>query len=170
MKSFLDWMKDNNPGNYVSIDVSDLPVNLISSDDGTINSKPHVTLMYSKASGIHPDQIQNSLNRYNIAGSKATVHGVTVFPDSSTPGKSAIVLELLHPELNRIHDAICAMGCKHSFIPFRPHATMLYGVDDSKTKEIVDRISPEIIGKNIMMGEIHSTPVKENWVDSLNKK
>jgi len=169
MKSFNDWMSDNNPGNYSSIAVDDLPTHLVPSDVGRLNTKPHVTLMYSKGSHVPQSQVADLMSKYDISGTKANVTGVEAFPDSDNPGMSAMVLTLEHPELQKLHDALCAAGCKHSFNPFKAHATLLYNVPSDKVEDIKSSLEPKVVGTQLTLGGISNDIVKKDWVNTLNK-
>lgn len=72
MKSYSEWVKDTNPGNYVSVDVTGLPLQLVAALPGQTNDKPHITLMYSMNSAVPFEHVAYVLKRKNIIG--AVVH------------------------------------------------------------------------------------------------
>ena len=165
MKSFNEWIKENNPGNYVSIGVELLPTESLNGIDGTITPEPHITLMYSKGSAVPLNQVQNILDKSNIKNSEATVTGLNVFSDKENVGKSALVLELDHPELHKLHDQLSATGCKHSFIPYVPHATLAYGVPTDDAYELASKLKESLVGSKLKLTDYTNAPVKEDWVE-----
>lgn len=170
MKSYSQWLKDSNPGNYSAVGITGLPLDLVAGIVGTPNTKPHATLMYSKNSGVPLATVQAILDKHNIEGQEATVKGVNVFPDSSSPDKSALVLELEHPGLAAIHQDLLSVGCKHSFSPFCPHATLAYGVDTNTAHDLAKSLHDKISGMKLGLSGFENNHVNENWVATLNKE
>ena len=172
IKSFSDWMKENNPGNYVSIGVKSIPLDLVQGMDGIPCTEPHVTLMYSKGSAVPVNHIEPFLNKHEqaLTSQPATVKGTNVFADvNKDASKGCIVMELDHPSLHSLHQDISSVGCKHSFSPLQPHATLIYGVPidqaHAKAKEIEDKVK----GMQVNLGGFTNQLVNENWTDTLNK-
>lgn len=172
MKSYSEWVKDTNPGNYVSVDVTGLPLQLVSALPGQTNDKPHITLMYSKDSAVPFDHVAYVLKRKNIIGAVVPVVGVDIFPDSeSTPGQKlgCIVLKVKHPMLTDIHEHLLRIGCKHSFTPFEPHATLIYKCPIEQCELALVDLKKTIAADGIFLTctKYNNEAVNKNWVNDL---
>lgn len=175
MKSFGAWMKENNPGNYVSVNVSGLPLNLVASIPGQSSPEPHITLMYSKESNVPLDHIDYVMRRKKLIGSVVPISGVDVFDtpadDSGNREESlgCIVMTVNSSILNDTHDQLVRLGCKHSYTPFQAHATLIYNCPIYQC-----RMTAAEIQKRLDSGEeypltitsYNNTRVIEDWVDS----
>lgn len=169
-------MKDNNPGNYVSLDVSGLPLHLVATLPGIVNTDPHITVMYSKNSNVPLSHIDYVMQRKKIIGSSVFVSGVNVFDSSPNENnerdvsKGCLVLTIKSVPINDLHDQLCRLGCKHSYTPFHAHATLIYDCDLEQCK-----LAAEEIQKLIDSGQTFpltitgykNNRIKENWTDSL---
>lgn len=176
MKSFSSWVKENNPGNYVSVDVEGLPLNLVAALPGTVNTKPHITLMYSPESSVPLDHINYVLGRKSLLGAVVPVTGVDIFdslPDD-TNGRSehigCIVLKVNSPQINDLYNHLVRLGCKHTYNPFKAHATLIYNcpIDQCRiaTKEIQSKIARD--GMFLTCKGFNNNFIDKNWVDKLN--
>lgn len=176
MKSFSSWVKENNPGNYVSVDVEGLPLTLVASLPGTVNSKPHITLMYSPESSVPLDHINYVLGRKSLLGAVVPVTGVDIFDSESddTNGRSehvgCIVLKVNSPQINDLHNHLVRLGCKHTYNPFNAHATLIYNcpIDQCRiaAKEIQSKIARD--GMFLTCKGFNNDFIDKNWVDKLN--
>lgn len=172
MKSYSDWVRETNPGNYVSVDVIGLPLQLVSALPGQTNDKPHITLMYSKESSVPLDHVAYVLSRKKVIETIIPVIDVSIFPDSeSTPEQKlgCIVLKVRHPMLNDIHEHLLRIGCKHSFTPFEPHATLIYKCPIEQCELALDDIKKIIAADGIFLTctKYNNEVVNKNWVKDL---
>lgn len=167
MKSFAEWLKDNNPGNYVSVGLGNLPTHLVEDLPGKINPEPHATLMYSKQSGVPVPVVAEMLKKHDLSGQAANVTGAKCFPDSKEPGLSCVVLTLDHPSLHAIHQDLGALGAKHSFYPFEPHATLMYQIPTELAEQRAKELNETVKGTQLPFGEYENHHINEGWVDSL---
>lgn len=172
MKSYSEWVKDTNPGNYVSVDVTGLPLQLVAALPGQTNDKPHITLMYSMNSAVPFEHVAYVLKRKNIIGAVVPVVDVDIFPDSeSTPEQKlgCIVLKVKHPMLNDIHEHLLRIGCKHSFTPFEPHATLIYKCPLEQCELAIADLKKTIAADGIFLTctKYNNQAVNKNWVKDL---
>lgn len=172
MKSYSEWVKDTNPGNYVSVDVTGLPLQLVAALPGQTNDKPHITLMYSSNTNVPLDHIAYILKRKNLIGAVVPVIGVDIFPDSeSTPDHKlgCVVLKVKHQLINDIHDHLTKIGCVHSFSPFEPHATLIYKCPFDQCELVLKDIKKVIATDGIFLTctKYNNEHVNKNWVKDL---
>jgi hypothetical protein len=178
MKSYSEWVKENNPGNYVSVDVEGLPLNLVSALPGTVNTKPHITLMYSKNSHVPLEHIQYVLNKRPLIGTTVMASAADVFDEPPKEGEDerdsqngCIVLKIKSPILNDIHEHLIRLGCKHSYTPFQSHATLIYGCPLDQCKIALRDIERAVAdGISLKLTKFNNQWIKENWSDTLKSK
>lgn len=174
MKSYTDWVKENNPGNYVSVDVEGLPTSFVSSLPGIVTPKPHITLMYSKNSHVPLDHINYVLNRRKVSGILVPVVGVSVFDSAPSDNGErdealgCIVLNVASDVLTDIHAHLTRLGCKHSYPNFEPHATLIYDCPVEQCRIVADEIRREIANSaiNLRCTTTHNEHIKENWASN----
>lgn len=175
MKSFSAWVAENNPGNYVSVDVDGLPLHLVSTLPGKANTKPHITLMYSPESAVPLDHIQYLLNRRNMNGASVIVTGVDIFdslpdPENGLPEHvGCIVLKVNSPQINDLHFALQRLGCKHTYTPFSAHATLIYNCPIEQCRIAVKEIERTINedGITLMCRGFNNGHIVKNWAEKL---
>lgn len=169
--SFANWVKENNPGNYVSVDVTGLPIQLVSYLPGIVNSKPHITLMYSKNSHVPLEHIDYVLRRYKIIGSTVFVDDAAIFDSQDDSSKGCIVLKVVSPVLTDIHNHLSRIGLKHSYQEFSPHATLIYDVPLDQAKIELQHIKNYINdnGVTLQLTKFNNEYIKENWASELSK-
>lgn len=171
MKSYADWVKDNNPGNYVSVDVTGLPTNFVSALPGIVTPQAHVTLMYSKNSHVPLEHIAYVLKRRPIIGTTLPVVGVSVFDSPSKDDGTrdekvgCIVLNIHSDALNDIHAHLTRLGCKHSYPNFEPHATLIYDCPIEQCNITANEIRKALETTSIMLTctKMNNEHIKENW-------
>ncbi len=170
MKTFHEWVKENNPGNYVSVNVTGLPTRYVSTLEGTVTPEPHVTLMYSKLSSVPLHFIDQVLSRRKLAGVQLQVVGVDVFDSQEDPDKGCIVLEVKNQMLTDIHNHLLRIGCKHSYAEFKPHATLIYDVPLEQAHITAKEIQSEISeGIYLTCTTTNNQWIKENWAKETSK-
>lgn len=167
MKSFAEWMKDNNPGNYVSVGLDGLPTHLVDDLPGKVNPEPHATLMYSKNSGVPIPVVQQILDKHRLDGQAAIATGAKAFPDSSEPGLSCVVLTLEHPVFHGINQELTALGAKHSFHPFEPHATLMYQIPTDLAIKRAEELSEKVRDMQLPFKDFENHIINEGWVNSI---
>ena len=172
MKSFGDWVKESNPGNYVSIDVENIPTQFVQALPGIINSKPHITLMYSKDSGVPFDHVSYVLKRYNLQGVEIPIVGVDVFDsqvENAVEPLGCIVLKVKDERLNAIHQMLLSFGAKHSYAEFEPHVTLIYDCPIDQCKLAAADIEKKIrdAGLFVRCTTYNNEPVKSDWAKTL---
>ena len=165
MKSFSDWVKENNPGNYVSVNVTGLPTRYVSTLEGIVTPDPHVTLMYSKASAVPLHFIDQVLARRKLSGLQLQVVGVDVFDSQDDPEKGCIVLEVKNSALNDVHNHLLRIGCKHSYPEFKPHATLIYDVPLEQARLAAQEIKAKLYDEGLFLTctTTNNQWIKENW-------
>ena len=173
--SFKEYHAQNNPGNYVSVDVTGLPTQLVAGLPGIINTSPHITLMYSKESAVPLEHVQFILKRrQNVIGTQVKVIGADVFDSVPKDGErdvtqGCIVLKINDPQLTAIHNHLVAYGMKHSYPEFSAHATLIYDLDIGQCREALP-----VIQRAVDSGEVYLTLTKfnnerivEDWAEKL---
>lgn len=80
----------------------------------------HCTLMYSKERAPEVDA-----NRFSTAS--ALCNEVSVFDGHDD--RQYLVVNLVSDDLHRAHSRLLQAGCEHSFTPYRPHITLVSGVE-----------------------------------------
>lgn len=169
MKSFSEWVKESNPGNYVAVNVTGLPVQIVSALPGKVTPDPHITLMYSKNSGVPLANIDYVLKRRSIVGQHIMVTGVDLFDSNDVKTDSGeptccIVLKVTSTTLNDIHNNLIRLGCKHSYDKYEPHATLIYGAPVGQAtlakKDIEHKISEGIM---LTCTSFVNNHIVENW-------
>jgi len=170
MKKFSEWVKENNPGNYVSVDVTGLPVHLVSDMNGKVNADAHITLMYSKESHVPKQTIESLLDRNCLIGHQVKVTEAKVF-DALDKGESTgcIVLGISDDKIQKLNEKIAATGCKHSYVPFEAHATLIYDCPLEEANKKMISINEHLKTNPIILslGRFNNDWVKENWIDKL---
>lgn len=169
MKSFSSWVAENNPGNYVSVDVSGLPLHLVSTLPGKVNTQPHITLMYSPESAVPLDHIQYLLNRKSLNGTSVMVTGVDIFDSQSNPEDGCIVLKVKSSLINDLHFALQRLGCKHTYTPFEAHATLIYGCPIEQCKIAVKEIEHKINEDGLFLTCLgfNNQHIDKDWTSKL---
>jgi hypothetical protein len=172
MKTFKEWMKETNKGNYVSVNVTGLPLHLVSTLPGKVNPEPHITLMYSKESSVPLSHVDYVLKRKSLDGQTLMVTGVDVFDDKDDEGNTkeqtgCLVLKVHSPTLNDIHNHLMRLGCKHSYADFKPHATLIYGCPLEQCKIAAKEIQQHINdGMFLTCNGYNNNHIIENWADT----
>ena len=170
MKTFAEWVKENNPGNYVAVNVTGLPTKYVSALEGIVTPDPHVTLMYSKGSAVPLHFIDQVLARRKLSGVPLQVVGVDVFDSQEDPSKGCIVLEVKNQILTDIHNHLLRIGCKHSYSEFKPHATLIYDVPLEQAKLTADDIRRNLDGGLFLTCTTTTNQhIKENWAKEASK-
>lgn len=176
MKTYKQWVKDNNPGNYVSVDVTGLPTRLVAALPGKVTPEPHITLMYSKESHVPLEHINHVLKRRSLDGANIPVVGVEIFDSQPKEGEpdqklGCLVLKVNSPQINEINSHLTRIGCKHSYTPFQAHATLIYDCPMEQCKIAIKEIQRHIDSDGIFLtgGKFNNQWIKENWVDSTTK-
>lgn len=175
MKSFSAWVAENNPGNYVSVDVDGMPLHLVSTLPGKVNTKPHITLMYSPESAVPLDHIQYLLNRRSMLGSSVMVTDADIFdslpdPENGRPEHlGCIVLKVNSPQINDLHFALQRLGCKHTYTPFSAHATLIYNCPIDQCKLVLDDIKRAISDDGLFLTcrGFNNEHIVKDWAERL---
>jgi hypothetical protein len=174
MQNYTEWVKASNPGNYVSVDVTGLPTNFVSTLPGNINTKPHITLMYSKDTNVPFSYIDYVLSRRKLNGVVIPVIGVDVFDNPAEnevrdEALGCIVLKVESPILTDIHNHLIRIGCKHSYDEYSPHATLIYNCPLAQCHIAKADIEKQLKNSGLFLTctTTHNEHVKENWANSL---
>ena len=170
IKSFKDYHKENNPGNYAAINVEKLPDFDLSSFQGQINTEPHITLIYSKDSAVPLDRIQKILDNHHLSGQEVEIIDVKIF-DALDKGESTgcVVLGVHSPELNKVHQDLLSVGCQHSYPKFEAHATMIYDASLDDCKKIKEMLTASVVGQKLKLTDYKNNVIKKDWAKSLSK-
>lgn len=176
MKSFSSWVAENNPGNYVSVDVTGLPLSLVAGLPGQVNSKPHITLMYSPESNVPLEHIAYALNRKPLNGVVVPVTGVDIFDsppdenDNRVEHVGCIVLKVNSQPINDLHNHLVRLGCKHTYNPYQAHATLIYDCPIEQCKLAAKEIEQKIKDEGIFLTctKFNNQAIDKNWVAGLN--
>jgi 2'-5' RNA ligase superfamily/Phage Mu protein F like protein len=138
---------------------------------------PHVTVKY----GVNPDLQTLQQVLYSVDPFEATLGLVVAFePSEHSDGAAPIVIEVVSPELGRLHDLIGAtIGCKADDFAYRPHLTLAYvkpeavakyqGRDDFKGKTfLVDQVTmTDTQGDGVQVGLGSTKKVRKADDDSI---
>jgi len=80
------------------------------------------------------------------------------------------VLTVQSSALNDLHEHLQRIGCKHSYVPYKPHATLIYNVPIDLTEQVKKDIEAEIAKGQIFLTltKFNNDRVNEDWVKQLN--
>lgn len=169
MISFRDYIQlveaqDTETGNYVSIDASRPDIlDTITVETGKVSKEFHVTLMYSKASKIDPNNVLSAINKeYGKVSTVGKIIGAAAFDSQESDSLACIVLKLYSPILYEIHDFLLDMGLTHSYDDYSPHLTLFYDVDKEEAKRWVAILNKKDLGFVPLSG-VKSTTIIEDW-------
>ena len=175
MTSFKEFHAANNPGNYVSVDVEGLPLHLVRALPGKHNTKPHITLMYSKESAVPLEHVNFILRRWErILGTSVQVTGVDVFDSVPKDGTrdttlGCIVLKITDSRVESIHQQLLSYGMKHSYVPFSAHATLIYDCELSQCKTVAEEIKKSLQTEPILLKltKFNNQHIIKDWAEKL---
>lgn len=175
MTSFKEFHRTNNPGNYVSVDVEGLPLPLVTSLPGKPNTKPHITLMYSKESAVPLEHVNFILRRWErILGTSVKVTGVDVFDSVPKDGErnsklGCVVLKITDDRIEAIHQQLLSYGMKHSYVPFSAHATLIYDCDIHQCRTVADEIEKTLDTEPILLKltKFNNERIISDWSEKL---
>ena len=175
MKSFASWVAENNPGNYVSVDVTGLPLSLVAGLPGQVNTKPHITLMYSPESNVPLDHIAYVLKRKSLNGVVVPVTGVDIFdsPSDKTDNLAervgCIVLKVNAQQINDLHNHLIRLGCKHTYNPYQAHATLIYNCPIEQCRLALNDIRKKISTEGLFLTCLgfNNQAIIKDWAEKL---
>lgn len=93
-------------------------INTLKIDNPTPTGEIHCTVTYSRKPG---PTLSDYEPNFPI---RASIKGFKVFPLRSEG--NCLVLELISPELDELHEYALSLGCTHDYPEYTPHVTLTY--------------------------------------------
>lgn len=115
----------------------------------------HVTLIYSMPDGVAPELTY-------IPDIASVISCISIF-DNPTQGAVAIVAELEAPELQVVHSSLLATGLTHTFIPFKPHLSLGYGLTRLQAEYLIGKLTTLLVGKQVALHSVYHEPLDDTW-------
>jgi len=115
------------------------------------HDEAHMTVMYSKTSGIDVEQM--------VAPDEIVALPIKFEYWDGHDRDGYLVLSMVSKPASDLHDHILSLGAEHNFDDYSPHMTIIHGIGKYK-KEIIEWINKS--NKNFKMDLIHFNTLQYN--------
>lgn len=175
-KEYLFESLDSYPGNYVCsyCEKPIVPDSMLPQSGKRPEDNYHITLIYSQFSDVDQRIIANLLEM--VPRDYDLVYDLVDCFDSIKEGeteatKAALVLKVVSPTAEKIHESLVSLGMEHSFPEFSPHVTLAYDVDIDEARECMGKLNvwlSELDNKpRLTTTRFESKPIDKDWVSKL---